>query len=56
MTDKTYFERRILGVTSARPTPTQLPVLEEAVPLLVRAPAHAEHGFRLKLNADSGGS
>jgi hypothetical protein len=22
----------------------------------VRAPAHAEHGFRLKLNADSGGS
>jgi energy-coupling factor transporter ATP-binding protein EcfA2 len=34
MTDKTYFERRILGVTSARPTPTQLPVLEEAVPLL----------------------
>jgi hypothetical protein len=22
----------------------------------VRFPAHAEHGFRLKLNADSGGS
>ena len=23
---------------------------------LMRAPAHAEHGFRLKLNGDSGGS
>jgi hypothetical protein len=28
----------------------------ERMSAFLRAPAHAEHGFRLKLNADSGGS
>ena len=33
-----------------------LGVNRDASARCVRIPAHAEHGFRLKLNADSGGS